>query len=384
MRLFLRDSLNEEPSRETRALYQQLTQQSATLHVPPPVLASSSTTIIEPEPVGGAMLLSSRLYIERTTDEAVRSALRRGDGLILLKGARQTGKSSLLARELAAARARGARVLVTDFQSLAGVISSTDTLLFGIANQLARRLQVPLDWDPGSPPGENLESWLTRAVLGEEGTPVVWGLDEMDSLFHSPAGNEVFALFRSWYNARAMEPERVWGRLSVILCYATEAHLFISDVNQSPFNVGSRFTLEDFIPEQVEDLNERYGRPLRGSRNLTRLCTVVGGHPFLTQGALSALSTGRYSLEEIERVGLRDDETIFSQHLNRLVQVISADAEMVAAVCTFADTQKPPSARLFFRLRSAGVLLGGTPHEAQFRCGLYAQFLPRRLGQTIP
>ena len=42
------------------------------------------------------------------------------------------------------------------------------------------------------------------------------------------------------------------------IAYATEAHLFITDVNQSPFNVGTRLTVEDFTLSQVADLNERY------------------------------------------------------------------------------------------------------------------------------
>lgn len=47
--------------------------------------------------------------------------------------------------------------------------------------------------------------------------------------------------------------------LVIALGYATEADLFVADVNQSPFNVGTPISLEDFDPEQVADLNRRYG-----------------------------------------------------------------------------------------------------------------------------
>ena len=50
--------------------------------------------------------------------------------------------------------------------------------------------------------------------------------------------------------------------------YATEVHLFIRDLNQSPFNVGTRVALEDFTRPQV-----------------ARLAELVGGHPCLTRRA---------------------------------------------------------------------------------------------------
>src|SRR3712207_8553609 len=57
---------------------------------------------------------------------------------------------------------------------------------------------------------------------------------------------------------------------------ATEAHLFISDLSQSPFNVGVRLELHDFTWEQVRDLNARYGEPL-GDEQLQQYFALVGG-----------------------------------------------------------------------------------------------------------
>ena len=57
------------------------------------------------ETVGGAVPLDSQFYIERPTDGEFRSAVQRRDSLILLKGARQMGKTSLLARGLQIGRA---------------------------------------------------------------------------------------------------------------------------------------------------------------------------------------------------------------------------------------------------------------------------------------
>src|SRR5207302_9487539 len=139
---------------------------------------------------------------------------------------------------------------------------------------------VPEDvWHPRRGPSENFERFWRRECLGKIDAPIVWGLDEVDRLFGCDFASEVFGLFRSWHNERALEPDGPWRRLTLAIAYATEHHLFITDVNQSPFNVGTRLTLEDFTFEQVADLNDRYGAPLRDAAELARFVRLVGGHP---------------------------------------------------------------------------------------------------------
>jgi serine/threonine protein kinase len=57
------------------------------------------------EPVGGAVPLDSKFYIARATDDEFQAAIARQDSIVLVKGARQVGKTSLLARGLQQARA---------------------------------------------------------------------------------------------------------------------------------------------------------------------------------------------------------------------------------------------------------------------------------------
>src|SRR5205814_9448331 len=116
---------------------------------------------------------------------------------------------------------------------------------------------------PEDVPNVNFRRFMRRAALGRDAGHLVWGLDEIDRLFdHSYAG-DLFALFRAWHNERALDPTGPWARLTLAIAYATEAHLFISDLNQSPFNVGTRLELSDFTGQQVTELNRRYGSPLR-------------------------------------------------------------------------------------------------------------------------
>ncbi|NJN05227.1 MAG: hypothetical protein HC814_00795 [Rhodobacteraceae bacterium] len=52
------------------------------------------------EAVGGAVPLASVFYVERPIDREFKQAISRGDSVVLVKGARQIGKTSLLARGL--------------------------------------------------------------------------------------------------------------------------------------------------------------------------------------------------------------------------------------------------------------------------------------------
>ena len=83
--------------------------------------AESSTIKLQPAPAGvshedlesegGAVPLGSKFYIVRRADEELRTAIARRESIVLIKGARQVGKTSLLARGLEHARASGATVI---------------------------------------------------------------------------------------------------------------------------------------------------------------------------------------------------------------------------------------------------------------------------------
>ena len=225
-------------------------------------------TVVKRGPVGGAVPLDSEFYVERPTDLDFRDAINRQDSIVLVKGGRQMGKTSLLARGLQQARENGAKVVFTDFQALsASHLQSAETLYLALAESIADQLDLDVMpdevWNEKRGPNVNLERYLRREVLGGFDAPLVWGLDEVDRLFTCSFGSEVFGLFRSWHNRRSLDPTGPWSRLTLGIAYATEAHLFITDLNQSPFNVGTRLSLSDFTPGEVGDLNRRYGSPLK-------------------------------------------------------------------------------------------------------------------------
>jgi serine/threonine protein kinase len=335
------------------------------------------------EPVGGAVALDSDFYIVRRTDIEFHSAIARQDSIVLVKGARQVGKTSLLARGLQKARQAGARVVLTDFQNLsAAYLQSIDKLLLTLAELLADQLELDVfpheAWNPQLSSSINFERYLRRQVFANVESPIVWGLDEVDWLFTCSFGSEVFGLFRSWHNRRALDPAGPWQRLTLAIAYATEAHLFITDLNQSPFNVGTRLWLEDFTFQQVEELNRRYGSPLRNKAELARYYRLVGGHPYLARRGLHEMAIHGLDLPALEAQA-DHDEGPFGDHLRRLLLSLRQDAALCEVVRGVLRGQPCPSPESFYRLRSAGLMSGESAQSVKPRCQLYPTYLEKHL-----
>ena len=341
--------------------------------------------IVPPEEVqtpNGVLTLGSPVYITRNSDHAFHRALACGDRTIRIKGARQMGKTSLLSRGLQAARDQGALTVTTDFQLLnAAHLESIDALLRTIGRWLIRQLPVELSlddfWDPLQGASWNFRDLLLELLARVPGR-VVWGLDEVDRLFTCEFRNEVFGLFRSWHNDRALNPSLPWNRLTLAMSYATEAHLFLADLNQSPFNVGTRITLQDFTPQEVSDLNDRYGRPLRNLRELEEYWQLLGGHPYLTHRGLHEMAATASSLDSLRQRAEHADGP-FGDHLRRLLLLLARDPEMAAAVRQILAGQPELSSNQHCRLWSGGVVVGDSPDAVRVRCQLYASYLERHL-----
>jgi hypothetical protein len=247
------------------------------------------------DPSGGAMSLNSNFYVARGADEQIEDLLRNREGVILLQGPRQVGKSSLLARSLAYARSAQISVALTDAQSLGHAqISDTDalykTLAHGIAKQLGFQADIAEKWNTWPGPNLNLDTIVGEALANCK-SQICWAIDEADLLFDRPYTNDLFGLLRSWHNRRALEPDGPWNKLTLILAYATEAHLFISDLNQSPFNVGTRISLRDFTIDETRELQQKHGLG-DNPDSLKAVYEVTHGHPYLAQCGFAFLAKG--------------------------------------------------------------------------------------------
>lgn len=373
-------SIEAQPSRDKE---QQPIQPAPAPSSPRPKASPTASRPIALEAIGGAVPLDSEFYITRQADGDLQAAIGKRDSIILIKGARQMGKTSLLARGLQYAREQGIKAVSTDLQKFnADSFRTLNHLYKALAESIVNQADLdvfPADtWDERRGPNANFERFIRREVLARFDTPLVWALDEVDRLFGTPFGNEVFGLLRSWHNERALDPTGPWSALTIAIAYATEAHLFITDLNQSPFNVGTRLGLEDFTPTQVAELNRRYNSPIKSQEDLNRFYRLVGGQPYLVRRGLHELATRRLSFDSFEEHAARD-ESFYGDHLRRILVILVRDESLTRAMRSALNSQPCPSSESFDRLRSAGLLIGHTPEEARPRCRLYAIYLRRHL-----
>ena len=361
------------PQDEPRVLRQIL----ETIQTPP---APPETIALEP--VGGAVPPDSPFYVERATDAEFMQALRKSESILLVKGPRQVGKTSLIGRGARLARDEEWRIAMTDFQKLSTAqLSSEDVFYRLLAYTLAKALKFKYDfeneWLDVFGANMNMDCFV-RALIDDSETPLVWFMDEADKMFGAPFASDFFGLVRSWHNSRATEPDGPWGRFTVVMGYATEAHLFIQDLNQSPFNVGRQLPLDDFDPLQVEEMNRRYGAPLKPA-DIPRLMALIGGQPFLVRRALDTLARGTMDLTTLLESADRD-EGPFGDHLKRILVSVSQLPEVVDALRLSLRQPDLRDAPGYPRLLSAGVIRQRPDGKAELRYEIYRRYLSAHLG----
>lgn len=154
------------------------------------------------------------------------------------------------------------------------------------------------------------------------------------------------------------------------MAYATEVHLLIQDLNQSPFNVGLQLTLQDFTLEQIENLNGRYGAPLDSKAHAERFYRLLGGSPYLVHRGLYELVTRPMDLATLEEKAAHESGC-FGDHLQRIDTAIRQDTTLYDVVRDHLDGRQSLSSKSFYRLKSAGVLIGEEPECSQWRSRTY-------------
>ena len=302
---------------------------------------------------GGTIRIDDPFYITRQADGMI-EATAAGEGeTIVIKAARQMGKSSLLVRYLAACREAGKRIVYLDFQSFTDAdLADYPILLQRIAAQILRRLEMDA---PDAAPIESqidFDNFIEDHVLKQAGGPVTFGFDEVDRLLGRPYQGDFFAMLRTWHNRRA-DPFGAWAEVDIALVIATEPYLLIETGDQSPFNVAVPIELDSLGRDGIDDLNGRYGSPL-GAGQIDQLHELLAGHPYLTRLAFFRLVGEGRAFDDIARQADQTDGP-FGDHLRARFMLLQKQPQLLAALKKLIRDGTQPDADTYFRLHGAGL-----------------------------
>lgn len=356
----------------------------------PARLASPRTDLPRPvesalPPVGGTVSTTSPLYVERPSDDLAKRLLAQVESITLaIRGPRQIGKSSLLARAAACAQEAGKQVVYIDFQRDFDQedLEDADRFYPLFMSLIAESLELedltddPKVWSAKRANNRNATRYLSKQILAEVDGPILLAMDEVDRVYNAPFSSDLFGLLRSWHNDRAMKPDM--ARLGIILVMSTEPQALIDDPNQSPFNVATPLPLQDFNAEQLQRLNALHGNCLNDAE-FEQLQELVGGHPYLVRAALYVVATGQYGPGELFANALRtDDKGPFASHLSHFERVLSRNADLADAMSLVIQGHKRLDADSHYRLLGLG-LTRETADGAAPRNALYRRFFTERL-----
>ncbi len=301
----------------------------------------------------GAIPLDSAYYIERASDDIAHAALQTSGATVVIKGARQVGKTSLLIRLMQNAT----RVAFIDFQMLQPAKSDADSFYRLFARLLSLRLGVPdgtdLYWSLPLPNPVRTTEYVAGHLLAQANTPLLLAMDEVETIFETDFRTDFFGMLRAWHSQRAIDPR--WRNLDMVLVTSTEPYFFIDNLNQSPFNVGEVIELGGFSAENTHTLNQRYGAPFSTGQSVD-LHNWLNGHPFLTRRACYLVTEGRVEVEDVLGKKSAEIDGAFGDHLRRLMLMLYERPALATALQQVIHEQRCEDKVALFGLRGAGLV----------------------------
>ncbi|MBW4549559.1 MAG: AAA-like domain-containing protein [Aphanocapsa sp. GSE-SYN-MK-11-07L] len=326
----------------------------------------------------GSVPLGSPFYIERAPiQEQVYQEIRKPGALVRIKAPREMGKTSLLLRILDSARKLGYRTVSLNLEQVdQTILSDLNQFLRWLCANSARQLQLKpiLDdyWDEDLGSKISCTSYFQEYLLESIKTPLVFALDEVNQIFeHHQVVKDFLPLLRSWHEEAKTLP--IWQKLRLMVVHSTEIYVPL-DLNQSPFNVGLPIQLNNFSPEEVQQLAQCYGLDWEAGEETRQLMDMVGGHPALVHTALYHLSRGEIALAQLLEMA-PTASGIYSHHLQRHWVTLQEKPELLVALNSVMNATEPLSLEpiIAHKLGSMGLIkqLG---HKAISDCKLYRKF----------
>jgi hypothetical protein len=331
----------------------------------------------EPELPEGQVPLNSRFYIERipAESESFKAILQPG-ALIRIKGARRTGKTSLMERILYHASQHQCQTVSLGFQLAdRDAFQNMNRLLQWLCASVGLGLKIPNRlndyWDDLFGSKISCKMYFEQYLLPAIQQPLVLGLDNVDRLFDYPdIAAEFFSLLRTWHEEG--KNRDVWQKLRLVVVHSTEVYIPL-EVNKSPFNVGLPIELTPFTPDQITTLAQKFGLDWSSTQS-QQLNNLVGGQPYLVKKGLYHLWHNDVSFEELLNTAT-SQSSVYAEHLQWQQLRLQRQPELATAFTQVleASTDAALNLEVASLLQSLGLAtLNG--NQLVPSCKLYEQF----------
>ncbi|NEO55027.1 MAG: hypothetical protein F6K54_19270 [Okeania sp. SIO3B5] len=215
-------------------------------------------------------------------------------------------------------------------------------------------------------------SFVEKHIFSKIPQPIFLSFDNFHKTFEYSIFSEFENLLRNWHDNKAKNDDK-WRYLVLILTYSTSDYPR-SNINQSPlFNLGQGFNLGDFSSQEIRELSKKHELDW-GVKEIEKLMSFVGGHPYLVRLALYHIAVEEKTLDNI-LAKATTNEGIYKDHLMQLYNIVN-DAKLTDDLRKIVNSQDYvmlSSQISNFHLYSAGLVIQHN-NKVKPRCRLYRDY----------
>ncbi|MEO1622846.1 MAG: AAA-like domain-containing protein [Cyanobacteria bacterium J06632_3] len=295
--------------------------------------APNATSASQGQGISSIPFYILRTQLERLCGDIVRTP----GGLLHIRGPRQVGKTSLMAK--AATQSDLPAVILSlklaDHDALQNLNRFLLWLCQAIVHALGRSDEPLLDRDNFS-----CTAFL-EALLTDLKAPLVLALDDVDTLLQQPAMvTDFINLIRAWHELAHYGQDRssIWQQLRIIIVHSNEIYLADWETQLS-LEFGAVLDVPNFTQAEVNELSERYGLE-RPDAISEKLIHFLNGKPNLTQLALHHLRTHQSTIDQITS-GYLSPDSIFAEHLLYYLALLQQHPELLDSFQQVVQADQP-------------------------------------------